>query len=203
MKKIIKNAAILTLITLVSGLLLGLVYEITKEPIAKVQEEAKQEAYALVLEDAASFEDVEDFSEEDTQKELDELGYTTASVNSVAIAKDASGQEIGYVITVTSHEGYGGDIQFTVGILSDGTVKGVEFLSIEETAGLGMKAKEPEFKGQFKDRQVSQFAYTKSGAKDDTEIDAISGATVTTNAVTNGVNTALAYFQMLGGGQNE
>ena len=49
MKKIIKNALILTIITVVSGCLLGLVYEITKEPIAKAQEKAKQQAYKTVL----------------------------------------------------------------------------------------------------------------------------------------------------------
>ena len=55
------------------------------------------------------------------------------------------GSEAGYVITVTDKDGYGGDIQITVGIMSDGTVNGISFLSISETAGLGMRAKEPSF----------------------------------------------------------
>ena len=49
---------------------------------------------------------------------------------------------IGYVLTVTDHEGYGGDIQFTMGVRIDGTLNGISFLSIGETAGLGMKATE-------------------------------------------------------------
>ena len=68
---------------------------------------------------------------------------------------------MGYVITVTSHEGYGGDIKLSVGILSDGTVKGIETLTITETAGLGMKAAEPEFKDQFKDKQVEKILLYK------------------------------------------
>ena len=92
----------------------------------------------------------------------------------------------------------------SVGILNDGTVKGVEMLSIGETAGLGMKSDESDFKNQFKDKQVEKFSYTKTGEEGDDKIDAISGATITTNAVTNAVDSALVYFQNeLGGGVNE
>lgn len=77
-------------------------------------------------------------------------------------------------------------------------------LSISETAGLGMKADEDEFKDQFKDKNVEQFFYTKTGESGDNMIDAISGATITTNAVTNAVDSALVYFQNeLGGEGNE
>ena len=77
-------------------------------------------------------------------------------------------------------------------------------LSIGETAGLGMKSDESDFKNQFKDKQVEKFSYTKTGEEGDDKIDAISGATITTNAVTNAVDSALVYFQNeLGGGVNE
>ena len=71
-----------------------------------------------------------------------------------------------------------------------------------------MKAEEV-LKPQFENKKVERFTYTKSGAMSDDEIDAISGATITTNAVTNGVNAGLAYFQtkyadgMKGGSGNE
>ena len=111
---------------------------------------------------------------------------------------------LGYVITVTNHEGYGGDIKVSTGIFSDGTVKGIEMLSIGETAGLGMKATEDDFKDQFKDKLVELFTVTKSGSSNDSEIDALSGATITSNAVTNAVNSALVYYQnMLGGSVSE
>ena len=68
-----------------------------------------------------------------------------------------------------------------------------------------MKAKEASFQNQFKDKKVEQFKYTKSGASADNEIDALSGATITTNAVTNNVNAALAYYHgaLEGGNTNE
>ena len=77
-------------------------------------------------------------------------------------------------------------------------------LSISETAGLGMKADEAEFKDQYKDKNVESFSVTKTGEDGDNMIDAISGATITSNAVTNAVNSALVYYQNeLGGGVNE
>ncbi len=126
------------------------------------------------------------------------------STTEVAAGKSDSGETVGYVLNVTSHSGYGGDIEISVGILNDGTISGIEMLSINETAGLGMKADEAEFKDQFKDKNVEKFSYTKNGASADNEIDAISGATITTSAVTDAVNSALVYFQNeLGGGSNE
>ncbi len=203
MNKIVKNTLILTVITVISGLLLGIVYDITKEPIAVAQENSKQEAYRTVLPDAASFEDYENFDAEEAAALIKDNGYTD-DITEVAVGKSDSGETVGYVLNVTSHAGYGGDIEMSVGILSDGTVSGVEMLSINETAGLGMKADESEFKDQFKNKNVEKFSYTKSGASADDEIDAISGATITTSAVTNAVNSALVYFQNeLGGGSNE
>lgn len=200
MNKIVKNTLILAAITIVSGCLLGLVYEVTKAPIAQAQENAKQEAYRTVLADAAEFEVYDTFDAAKAADVLLEAGYGSDDITEVVAAKDASGSDMGYVITVTSHEGYGGDIQISVGILSDGTVKGIEMLSISETAGLGMKATEADFKDQFKDKQVEKFTYTKSGEEGDDKIDALSGATITTNAVTNAVDSALVYFQNVLGG---
>ena len=85
-------------------------------------------------------------------------------------------------------------MQFSMGIASDGTTKGISFLSLSETAGLGMRADTADFKNQFKDKNVEAFSYTKSGASADDEIDALSGATLTTNAVTNGVNAGICCF---------
>ena len=165
MNKIINNTLILTAITVVSGLLLGIVYDVTKEPIAQAQERTKQKAFQTVLPEASEF----------TSSNFDEKenGYTD-DITEVAEATDKKGKVIGYVINVTSHEGYGGDIEISVGIASDGTVKGIEMLSIGETAGLGMKAKDAEFKDQFRDKKVQKFTYTKNGEKGDDKIDAIS-----------------------------
>lgn len=198
----IKDTGILFVITLIAGLLLGLVYQITKEPIAAQQEKAKQEACQEVFAEAAAFTAVE-LAEIDTAAWA-EAGYAEETVDEVMAAQNDAGDVLGYVITVTTKEGYAGDIRFTIGIQNDGTVNGISILEIAETAGLGMRAEEV-LKPQFADKTVEKFEYTKSGSTSDYQVDAISGATITTNAVTNGVNAGLYYFQteLKGGSTNE
>lgn len=202
MNKIVKDALVLTAITLISGGLLGSVYEITKEPIAKQEELAKQEAYKTVLPKADSFKEVA-MKGDAGVKIPAAAGYTAQEITSVASGLDKDGNQVGFVYTIVTSEGYGGDITFTMGITSDGTVQGIEMLSISETAGLGMKAAEDDFKSQYANKKVEKFQYTKTGAVEENEIDAISGATITTNAVTNGVNAGLAYFAEEGGKADE
>ncbi len=204
MKTMLKEAGILFAITLIAGCLLGLVYQVTKEPIAEAQQKAKDEACKEVFADAEGFVLQEDISSEDASSLVQDESYNV-SIDEVLEAQDASGSKLGYVITVTDHEGYGGDIQFSIGIRNDGTVNGISILSISETAGLGMNA-DSVLKPQFADKNVEQFEYTKTGAPGDNQIDAISGATITTNAVVNGVNAGITYFRtqlMEGGSANE
>ncbi|MBS6195624.1 MAG: RnfABCDGE type electron transport complex subunit G [Clostridiales bacterium] len=201
--KIIKDAMALTLITLVAGGALGAVYEITKEPIAKQEALAKEKACQEVFQEAAEFTAVEISGElaEKIRSSLDDENYQAQSVEEIMEAMDGEGNPLGYVFTVVSSEGYGGDIKFSLGVQSDGTVNGISILSISETAGLGMNADTPEFRNQFADKKVEKFSYTKNGAKDDSEIDALSGASVTTGAMTNGVNAGLCAFRVMEGGE--
>ena len=200
--KIIKDALALTLITLVAGVALGGVYDITKDPIAKQEAQAKAEAYEQVFTDAAAFEAVEmdDTLTKTIRDQLDQEGYKAQSIEEVMRAEDQSGETLGYAFTVVTSEGYGGDIQFSMGVQNDGTLNGISILSIGETAGLGMNADTPAFKDQFVGKQVEKLQYTKNGATQDDEINAISGATVTTNAMTNGVNAGLCAFRVMEGG---
>ncbi len=189
MNKIIKNTIILTIITLVAGIGLGLVYEITKEPIAQTQEAAKKKAWQEVFPEADinSFEAVK-VDEKAAKQVISELGIKGSIDEVCKVGED------GYVITTTDKEGYGGDIQITVGITADGTVNGVSILSINETAGLGMRAKEPAFYAQYQGKQAERFIVSKDGGAGE-PIDALSGATITSRAVTGAVNAALGYFQ--------
>lgn len=197
-----KDTLIMLLITVIAGLLLGLVYQITKDPIARQQELAKQEACKEVFSDAATFGQIDVAAYEGAA--WSDAGFALESINEVMEAGSETGEILGYVITVTTKEGYGGDIKFSIGIREDGTVNGISLLSISETAGLGMRADEV-LKPQFADKKAERFEYTKSGSVSDYQIDAISGATITTNAVVNGVNAGLYYFQtqLKGGGTNE
>ena len=79
------------------------------------------------------------------------------------------------------------------GITADGTISGVAFLSISETAGLGMKATNSSFYSQYVGKQTDKFYVSKDGGEGE-PIDAISGASFTSRAVTGAVNAALAYF---------
>ncbi|SCI25494.1 electron transport complex protein RnfG [uncultured Roseburia sp.] len=194
--KIIKDALILCVITVAAGLGLGAVYGVTKEPIEKVNYETQQNAYKTVFENASEFKDLPDFSSEEATKIAADNGYGDTIENCVQ-AVEADGSLLGYVITVVSHDGYAGDIKFSIGVQLDGTLNGYSITDINETAGLGMKAKEESFYSQFQDKQVEQFTVTKTGSADDSEIDAISGATITSSAVTNGVDAGLAYFRSL------
>ena len=196
MKSMIKDAAILFAITLIAGLLLGVVYEVTKDPIAEQKALRKNKACKEVFQDAAGFETLE-LSEAVSEES------SAATINEVSKAVAENGTVLGYVLDITTHEGYNGDIQFTMGIKMDGTVNGISLLSISETPGLGMKAEEV-LKPQFAGKNVSLFSYTKNGAATPDQIDAISGATITTNALVNGVNAGLEFFKTkLGGGANE
>lgn len=195
---IIKDAIALFSITLVAAIALGFVFEITKEPIAIAKAKAKEEAYAAVFQEAKS---IDTSNEELIQRVgqskdfLSEHGFTKSTINEVCLALDETGNVLGYVMTITSHEGYSGDIQFSLGIRSDGTLTKIQMLSIKETAGLGMKANEKEFKNQFTEIKTDAFSVIKSQVEktSESEINAISGATITSKAVTNTVNAGLEF----------
>ncbi|MCR4832165.1 MAG: FMN-binding protein [Butyrivibrio sp.] len=197
-KTMIKNAFILFVITLVAGVLLGFVYQVTKEPIAYQNQLAETKANQEVFSEAQGFEEIE----------LDESALAaagaTGSIEIVSVKKalDAAGGTLGYVIQVSS-SGYGDDIVFTMGITNDGVLNGISIISINETPGLGMNA-EKVLVPQFSSKTIfGNFEVTKNTATADSQIEAISGATITSKAITNGVNVGIAYWSnVLKGGQN-
>ena len=201
-KKIVHDALVLFAFTVVLGLILGVVYGITKPSIDQVNYEKTQEAYKQVFADAASFEEYSDFDKEQAAALMTEQGYSD-EIESVNTALDASGNVLGYVLTVTAKDGSQSTITFSVGIQNDGTVNGYSITSISETPGLGMKAQEESFYSQFEGKNVESFAVVKSAPSADNEIEAISGATITSKAMANGVNACIPYFQnVLTGGTN-
>ena len=178
-KKIVHDALVLFAFTVVLGLILGVVYGITKPSIDQVNYEKTQAAYKQVFEDAASFEEYSDFDADAAATLMTEKGFSD-QIDSVNTALDASGNVIGYVLTVTAKDASQASITFSVGIKNDGTVNGYSITNIAETPGLGMKA----------------------APSSDSEIESISGATITSKAMANGVNACIAYFQNVLGGTN-
>lgn len=185
--EVLKEAGILFVITVIAGLLLGFVYELTREPIAEQERKAVQEACREVFEDASAFEAVEYVPSEGLQEQLAAEGVISGSAYR---ALDSDGNLLGYVVESISKRGYGGRLVLYAGVTLDGTFKGVSILEISETPGLGMRAEEV-LVPQVRDKKVYSFTYTKTGAAADNEIDAITNATVTTRAFTNAVNGAL------------
>lgn len=179
MKKnaILKMGFVLLFVCAAAGLLLGIVYESTKDLIADKKESVNQAAYQKVLPDAGTLTSVEVAQE--WEEEILEV-YSS---------------EKGYAIKVLTKGYAGDDLEMAVGIDLNGAVTGVKVISHAETPGLGAKAAEDEFLEQYKEKTTaSDLSVTKTGAASDTEIDAITGATKTSNGVTAGVNMAFAYY---------
>lgn len=205
-KKIVHDALILFAFTVVLGLMLALVYGITKDPIAKVNYEKTQAAYKQVFADADSFEPYAKFSPEDAAALMTEGGYED-QIMDVQTAKDASGNALGYVITVTAKDASQAPITFSVGIRNNDAgagylINGYSITSIAETPGLGMKATEEKFAGQFENSKVTDYyQVVKSAPSAENEIESISGSTITSAAMANGVNACIYYYEnILSGG---
>ncbi|MBQ6113766.1 MAG: RnfABCDGE type electron transport complex subunit G [Synergistaceae bacterium] len=178
LRKALHLGGTLFAVTAVTGILLGLVENVTSKAILQAEIAAKNEAYRLVMPAGKTFDDYE--------VKADDF------VTSVVKATDETGV-VGWCVNVSS-KGYGGMVGFVVGITKDGTVKAINILSHSETPGLGAKSTEPEFYTQFNDKSSLPLKVVKGGASNPDEIAAISGATITSNAVTDGVNGAVKYW---------
>lgn len=162
----------LFVICLVATLLLGLTNEATAPIIEQLAIETEIKSRQTVFADAASFGEAK-ISDDGT---------------SVVTALDENGAVIGHVVVNTA-KGYGGDISVMTGVDTDGKVTGVNILSHSETAGLGAKATEESFRNQFTGL-INGITVSKDKAGDNS-IDAITGATITSRAVTEAVNAAI------------
>lgn len=171
---LIRLTVTLFAICAVCALLLGLVNEFTRDRIAAVEAEKKAAAMAAVL-PAAGYE------------QTAYLG-ADATIDEVYKAGDA-----GWVVQVSPAGSFSGTLTIMVGVNRDLTVSGVEIVKSSETSGLGANAKKPVFREQFEGRSGA-VSVTKDGG----EIDALTGATITSRAVCAGVSSALAAAATLG-----
>lgn len=184
-KDMFKLGLNLLIISAVAALLLALTNSVTASTIAQRNEQANAEARKLVLESAQDFEEVKDVKTDNAKG---------VKVSEIYEAKDASGNTVGYTLKVLP-SGYGGTIELMVGIDSaKGQVSGINVVSNSETAGLGAKSTDPEFSDQYKGKPLEELSVLKNGTPGDTEIKAISGATITSTAVTNGVDAAIEVY---------
>lgn len=186
MKSILKNTGILLAITLVAAIALSFVYELTKEPIALAAQKAKAEAYQKVYEGAATFNDVEGAT-----ALLNDYNATLTAgtaVEEVLRVEDAAGNTLGYVMSVTA-KGYAGAVRIALGIEKSGTVVGYAVLEHGESPGFGANCENEDIKQQF------------LGITDASQIDGITGATITTNALKAETQAAIDFVKTLEGGE--
>ena len=197
---LIHDAIALFIITLVAGILLGAVYMITKDPIAKAEEEATNKAYAAVYKDAEFASDdtlteaVKSFQGDVAAGKID-AAYTDVELIEARTAS-SGGSQAGYVVKV-SGKGYGGAVTIALGITNEGEVLGIQILDASnETPGLGQNSTKEDWNGQdigmTSDKTLS-VVKDGSGSQDNGTINSISGATITSNAVTRAVNVALKF----------
>ena len=180
-KEIAVPALILCAICLVVTGALSATNFITKDKIAALNLETEQESRSVVLPDAANFE----------------AGDTEGSYY---IGKGEDGSVKGYVFT-SSAKGYSSTIQVMTGISAEGEITGVTILSLSETPGLGMNAQNASFTDMYKQSVPADgFTVIKSGTAGDGNVVALTGATITSQAVTDAVNLAVDQYNEIKGG---
>ena len=178
-KKALHLGGTLFMVTAITGVILGFVQWGTQQAIERAELAAKNEALKNVMPDAQKFEAVQITPDE--------------NILDVQAGLNADGEKVGYCISAAS-KGYGGNVNFMVGILKNGTVRAINILNHSETPGLGAKSTEPEFYTQFDNKSVLPLKVVKGAVNADDEISAISGATITSTAVVTGVNAAVNYW---------
>lgn len=169
----------LFIITLISGLSLGYVNDLTLEPKAQAKMARKVKALKQVLPEFNN-NPVEDVLMLKSDKAKDSVEIYTGKNND---------EYVGTAVVGSSEKGYGGLVKLMVGFNPDGSIKNIVVLEQKETPGLGTKMKEPKFLDQFKGKNPSHF--TLKPKKDGGDVDALTGATISTRAFSEA--TQMAY----------
>ena len=178
MKYIIKPAFTLFIIAALVTALIGFVYSLTLEPIANQRKKAQEKTMKAIFPDAQAFRELP----AEKQGNIDR------------IFEGVRGNEsIGYVIEL-SPAGYSGDIFMMVGISRlKNEIAGMRVIKHTETPGLGALATKEKFYRKYDNRTLVPLRVVRSSPGPD-DIEAITGATITSKAITNAVNEALAWY---------
>lgn len=183
MKEIIRLTLILTVITAVSAGVLAFVNQKTEQPVKEALSEQKMKAVRNVL---PPF---------DNELVKDKIYIADSEGDTVEVFRGKKKGVInGVAFSVVSHEGYSGDIEFLVGVNLDGVIQGIEILKHSETPGLGARIRSEEFRGMFKDHSIGNTEVWKV-KKDGGVFKEITGATISSRAVTGATLKGLEFFK--------
>lgn len=176
---IIKPVAVLLAICIIIPLALSLTNKITKDKIAELEEKNSSETMASLIK-------ADKFTEEEFKAGENEFTYYSAVKN---------GETVGFIFK-TAEKGYGGDVTVMTAVNPDGTVKSVAILDVSnETPGLGQNAAKESFYSQYAGKK-SGISLVKNGADSaKNEVNAVTGATITSTAVNKAVNKAIKEFE--------
>lgn len=183
--KLPKAAVVLMIIALISGIALGGVNYITVPVIEAQSLAANAASYEAVLPGADKI-----VYDDDVTAALDSLDGTEFGRNTInegVVGKDADGNIVGCAINVTNSQAFDGTLSLSVGIAPDGTILGIVFTELNETPGKGMLCDEPAFKDQFPGLQTNSITLG-------TDVEAVSGATISSSSVVSAINAALAFY---------
>lgn len=176
MKDDVKSIFVLFIVALISGLILALTYSSTKDTINQTMLNEKHEAILQVIHQVTP-----------------EQHLTLEEKGDVFIFKDRDGA-LKYIASIGKASGYSSNLSVAVGFNSNGIMTGIKIVSEQETPGLGANSEKPEFYGQFAGKNPLHIKVVKQGATGD-EIMAITGATITSKAVTRAVRNAYNKVQ--------
>jgi len=186
MNETVKLGIILLVISAVAAGLLGLSNAVTSERIAQADKIANDQAKQELLSEAASFVTLDD-------SKLNEIAGADSNILEISEGYDASSNLVGYTVKATT-SGYGGQIQFMIGISTEGHITGFKVLSHSESPGLGANSEKSYFTDSFKGKSASGNLTSAKEPKAENEIQALTSATITTNAIVDGVNKVLEVY---------
>ena len=181
MKKKIIPVIVLFVICFAVTALVACADLLTKDKIEENEANKAKKTMQALISDATEFKDI-----------------TTSAFESYE-AVNASGETVGYIFVTVGKGGYSGDITVMTALDTKGVVTGLEITADEETQGLGKNAHNENFRNQYIGKAVDVYKVIKGEASADGEIEALSGATKTSNAVTNAVNLAKEAFNAMNG----
>ena len=181
MKEIARLIIVLTLISAAAGVLLAYTNKVTRDPIEKARSRETVEALALVL---PSF---------DNQPSTCTNVIAAQGRTWTFYVARRNGRYVGAAFESSSHKGYGGEIKLMIGVTADGTVKDVRILAQQETPGLGTKVTEMPFRGQLANKPVEGTVWKVR--KDGGAFDAVTGATISSRAVLEAIQTGLGAYR--------
>lgn len=185
-QRIPKPVIALSVIALLSGLALSGVFSMTKSTIDEQKNAAAAAAYKTVLPEAESFASFSD-KVEFLGGEVYGTGYGRVYIKDALVGKDAAGNVVGYAVSVTSAEGYDGNVTLSIGVNTEGVINGISFTELHETPGKGMLCGEPAFVDQFAGKAADKLKLGEN-------VDGITGVTITSKAVVNAVNAGLDFI---------